>query len=214
MGYSTHIYLLLHAVSPLCVVNAITLSSFYLQSVLLACYSLPTNNSTSKWIIRTLLCFFHPMYAFLFCSPNPILVVTVFALLLNSPNPTCFYGPFSFIYASTFPEFMEPLQSCITGVVTIPFAYSLLQGMISFTQFYLPIVCYGEGVHILAYSLLFLSLRSFPTAFCLQCLHCFAVSLYYDLCSEGDDVFALAFYIQCIACGCTCHLIAQQTTCL
>lgn len=206
--------MLLHAVSPLCVMNAITLPSFYLQSVLLACYPFSMKNSILKWIIRILLCSFHPMYAFLFCSPNPILVATAFTLLLSNPNPTCFYGPFSFIYTSAFPEFMESLQSCITGVVTIPFVYNLLQGKISFTRFYLPIVCYGEGVHTLAYSLLFLSLRSFPTAFCLQCLHCFVVSLYYDLCSEGDDIFALAFYIQCIACGCTCHFIAQQTTCL
>ena len=196
------VYRLLHMVSPLCAINCVTLSSYYVQCILLFLLY-----PSSKWIrsfIQCLLASMNHAFVFLFAS-RPLLLTTLFLAYLDDPfpPPSVHYGPYSYMYANGFPELLPFLQTVIRGLSTLPFAVYLsthaMSDSLRYASFYLPILLYGEGPFVLAYALLFLLLQSPAKAIGITGVHCFTVSLYYDLCSDGADVFALLFYTECVS---------------
>lgn len=189
--------------SPLTAVNCVTLPSYYLQCILLM-----VGDQSSSWIrfiLQLLLICINRSFILLF-GTHPLTIVVLFLVLLDDglEPPSIHYGPFSYVYANAYSEFLPSLESIIQGIMLIPLivnVYSHPQTRFSYSSRYLPVLAYGEGPHSLAYSLLFLLMSNPSKVYLILCLHCFTISLYYDLCAEGADIFALLFYTESITSG-------------
>lgn len=195
----TEAYRLLHMVSPLCAINCISLSNYYIQCVLL--FALSKMPKGLRPFVQCLLASLNHAFVFLFAS-HPLLLTALFLAFLDDPfpPPSVHYGPYSYMYANGFPEFLPFLQTVIRSLSTLPFIVHVsAPNSLRYASFYLPILLYGEGPFVLAYALLFLFLHSPVKAMGVAGIHCFVVSLYYDLCSDGEDVFAFLFYTECVA---------------
>lgn len=196
------VYRLLHMISPLCAINCVTLSNYYIQCVLLFALSIVPRGIHP--FIQCLLVSLNHAFVFFFAN-RPLLLTALFLAFLDDPYPppSVHYGPYSYMYANGFPEFLPFLQTVIRSVSTLPFVVHLSthssSDSLRYASLYLPILLYGEGPFVLAYALLFLLLQSPVKTMGIAGIHCFAVSLYYDLCSDGEDVFALLFYTECVS---------------
>lgn len=211
IGCSGHFYMLLHAINPLAITNAVTIPSFYIQYICISLLSTTKGFRQLNSLIRVFLCMLNPLHVFLLCPTNIYIVGIVFVLGIYYPPANTYSNPFALLYSSAHSEFLDSVQYCIAGITVIPYICYVMEERITSILLYLPILCYGEGIYSMAYAFPLLAIRSFPTTFLLLCLHLFSISLYYDLCIEGEDIFSLSFYIQCITCGWTFHLISQQT---
>ena len=203
--------MLLHAINPLAVTNAVTIPSFYVQYVCISLLPVLKGFKPLSSLIRVFLWIMNPLHTFLLCPANIFAFGIVFVFGLYSPSAITYSNPFALLYVSAHSEFLDSVQPCIAGIMAIPYICYVMEDNITAILCYLPILCYGEGIYSMAYTFPLLAIRSFPTTFLLLCLHLFSISLYYDLCVEGEDIFSLSFYVQCITCGWTFHLISQQT---
>ena len=203
--------MLLHAINPLAIANAVSIPLFYVQSVCIALLPILKRYRLLNSLIRIFLWKMNHMHIFLLCPTNLFIIGIVFIFELYSPSINIYSNPFAFLYSSAHSEFLDSIQYCIAGITVIPYIRYVMEDKTASILLYLPILCYGEGIHSMAYAIPLLAIQSFPTTFLLLCLHMFSISLYYDLCFEGEDIFSLLFYVQCISCGWTFHLIAQQT---
>ena len=204
---SKETYLLLHSVSPLTAINCVTIPSYYVQCILLMI--IDQINPWISFLFQGLLICINRTFIILF-GTHPLLIVVLFLVLLDDglKPPSIHYGPLSYVYANAYLEFLPSLQSIVQGITLIPLIvriYSHPQDRFSDSSRYLPVLAYGDGPHSLAYSLLFLLMSNPSKVYPILCLHCFTISLYYDLCVEGSDIFAILFYTESIACGFYLH---------
>lgn len=204
---SRETYFLLHSVSPLTAINCVTLPSYYVQCIILMI--IDQTNSWIRILLHGLLICINRTFIILF-GTHPLLIIVLFLVLLDEglKPPSTHYGPLSYVYANAYSEFLPSLQSIVQGITLIPLIvriYSHPHNRFSDSSRYLPVLAYGDGPHSLAYSLLFLLMSNPSKVYLILCLHCFTISLYYDLCVEGSDIFAVLFYTESIACGFYLH---------